>query len=57
MGKHAIRARQTFAEDFTGEKLEHIPQYSFDPYNTQGNIENLVGVAQIPLGSCRADNH
>jgi len=49
-GEDAIRARQKFAEDFTGEKLEHIPQYSFDPYNTQGNIENLAGVAQIPLG-------
>lgn len=49
-GEDAIRARQKFAEKFTGEKLEHIPQYSFDPYNTQGNVENLAGVAQIPLG-------
>jgi len=49
-GEDAIKARQKFVEGFTGEKLEHIPQYSFDAHTLQGNIENFVGVAQIPLG-------
>lgn len=46
----AIKMRQKFVEDFTNTKLEHIPQFSFDPHITQGNIEHLTGVAQIPLG-------
>lgn len=45
-----IRDRQQFIQDFTGAQLEHIPQYSFDPHLTQGNIENFTGVAQVPLG-------
>jgi hydroxymethylglutaryl-CoA reductase (NADPH) len=46
----AIHARQKFVEEYTGEKLEHLPQYSFDPHITMGNIENFTGVAQIPIG-------
>lgn len=45
-----IKKRQAFVEEFTGEKMEHIPHYSFDPHITQGNIENFSGVAQIPIG-------
>lgn len=45
-----IQQRQRFVEEFTGKKLEHIPQYSFDPHVTQGNIEHFTGVAQVPLG-------
>ncbi|GIV61166.1 MAG: hydroxymethylglutaryl-CoA reductase [Rhodothermaceae bacterium] len=45
-----IRARQQFVEQFTGKRLEHVPHYSFDPHITQGNIENFIGVAQIPIG-------
>jgi hydroxymethylglutaryl-CoA reductase (NADPH) len=48
--EQAIRDRQKFVEEYTGEKLEHLPQYSFDPHITQGNIENFTGVAQIPIG-------
>ena len=29
---------------------EHIGSMSFDPEITRGNIENLIGVAQIPMG-------
>ncbi len=46
----AIRARQEFVQAFSGEKMEHLPHYSFDPHTTQGNIENFTGVAQIPIG-------
>ena len=49
-GEDVIKARQEFIEDFAGEKLEHIPHYSFDAHTLQGNIENFAGVAQIPLG-------
>jgi hydroxymethylglutaryl-CoA reductase (NADPH) len=45
-----IRSRQEFVESFTGAKLEHTAQYSFEPQLTQGNIENFTGVAQVPLG-------
>ena len=48
--EEAIRDRQQFVEAYSGEKLEHLPQYSFDPHITQGNIENFTGVAQIPIG-------
>ena len=49
-GDEVIRERQVFVEEFTGQKLKHIPHYSFDPHMLQGNIENFAGVAQIPLG-------
>ena len=48
--EHAIKARQRFAEEFTGAKLKHVPNYSFDPHALQGNVESFIGVAQIPLG-------
>jgi hydroxymethylglutaryl-CoA reductase (NADPH) len=46
----AARARQEFLEDRTGVELEHVPHYSFDPKVTAGNVEQFVGVAQVPLG-------
>jgi len=46
----AIQARQAFAEDFTGARLHHVRQHSFDPHLVQGNCEHFMGVAQIPLG-------
>ena len=45
-----IAARQQYLSEYTGAKLEHITQYSFDPHITQGNIESFVGVAQVPIG-------
>ena len=48
--EEAIRERQEFVEEWTGEKMEHLPQYSFDPHILKGNIENFTGVAQIPIG-------
>jgi hydroxymethylglutaryl-CoA reductase (NADPH) len=46
----SIKKRQDFVESFTGKKLEHVPNYSFDPHILGGNIEHFSGVAQIPLG-------
>ncbi len=45
-----IKQRQKFVEEFTDTNPEHIWQYSIDPNETAGNIENFTGVAQIPLG-------
>jgi hydroxymethylglutaryl-CoA reductase (NADPH) len=45
-----IRSRQKFVEKFTGVKLNHLTNYSFDPHITNGNIENFTGIAQVPIG-------
>jgi hydroxymethylglutaryl-CoA reductase (NADPH) len=45
-----ITERQGFVEQFSGRKLEHISQYSFDPHRAKGNIEHFTGVAQVPIG-------
>ena len=49
-GEEIIKKRQKFVEEFTGQKLEHISHYSFDPNITDGNVEHFSGVAQIPIG-------
>jgi hydroxymethylglutaryl-CoA reductase (NADPH) len=45
-----IRRRQAFVEEFSGKKLQHLPNYSFDPSMTKGNVEAFTGVAQVPVG-------
>ena len=45
-----IKKRQRFVEEFSGAKLEHIKNFSFDPHTLEGNCENFTGVAQIPIG-------
>ncbi|MGZ8376232.1 MAG: hydroxymethylglutaryl-CoA reductase [Gemmatirosa sp.] len=45
-----IAERQCFVEERTGVRPHHIAHYSFDPATTRGNIENFIGVAQVPLG-------
>jgi len=45
-----IESRRHFAEEYGGISLEHVSAFSFDPTTTRGNIENLVGVAQVPIG-------
>jgi hydroxymethylglutaryl-CoA reductase (NADPH) len=49
-GPAAIKSRQDFVEEYTGKKLEHVPNYSFDPNITAGNCEAFIGVAQVPIG-------
>ena len=46
----AIAERHDYLEAETGVDLEHVPEYSFDAARGEGNIENFVGVAQVPLG-------
>ena len=46
----AARRRMAFLTEATGVSPEHIGRYSFDPAVLTGNIENFVGVAQVPVG-------
>jgi len=45
-----IKARQDFIEQQTGCKPSHISHMSIDTATLSGNIENPIGVTQMPLG-------
>ncbi len=42
--------RQGFIKEQTKTAIDHITHSSFDPAMLPGNIENFVGVAQVPIG-------
>src|SRR6476620_9177093 len=42
--------RRQFLLEQTGQPLRHVGKYSFDPAILPGNIENFIGVAQVPVG-------
>lgn len=44
------RDQASARRDFTGTDLTHVGSYSFDPEVLPGNIENFIGVAQVPIG-------
>ena len=46
----AATARRAFANEQTGTALDHVGHYSVDPAALPGNIENFMGVAQVPIG-------
>jgi hydroxymethylglutaryl-CoA reductase (NADPH) len=46
----AARRRLAFLTETTGAAPEHLGRYSFDPAVLDGNIENFIGVAQVPVG-------
>ncbi len=46
----AIADRHAFLEETTDVELEHIPHYSVGTEELEGNIENFIGVAQMPMG-------
>src|SRR5215216_6490767 len=46
----AAQARREFLRERVGASLEHVGSYSFDPSILPGNVEQFVGVAQVPLG-------
>ena len=45
-----LRQRQAFIEENTPARLHHTRQFSFEPEVMAGNIENMFGVAQVPIG-------
>ncbi|MDQ6651032.1 MAG: hydroxymethylglutaryl-CoA reductase [Actinomycetota bacterium] len=46
----AAAKRREFVREQTGAGLEHVSQFSFDPKVLPGNVENFIGVAQVPIG-------
>lgn len=42
--------RRDFASEKTSTSLDNVGHYSIDPATTAGNIENFIGVAQVPMG-------
>jgi hydroxymethylglutaryl-CoA reductase (NADPH) len=42
--------RRDFVKAQTGASLDMVGQYAIDPEVTRGNIENFIGVVQMPLG-------
>jgi hydroxymethylglutaryl-CoA reductase (NADPH) len=42
--------RRAFVAERSGARLEHVGRYSLDPSTVAGNVENFVGVAQVPIG-------
>ena len=42
--------RAEFLREKTGTTLNHVRRASFDPGVLPGNIENFIGVAQVPIG-------
>lgn len=49
-GPDIIAERQRLAREYGGTALEHVASYSLDPGTLPGNIENFIGVAQVPIG-------
>jgi hydroxymethylglutaryl-CoA reductase (NADPH) len=45
-----VARRRTWVEQRCNASLPHIGACSFDPELMRGNIENPIGVAQVPLG-------
>jgi hydroxymethylglutaryl-CoA reductase (NADPH) len=45
-----IAQRQRFITEKTGVELKHVAHSSQDLKNLMGNIENPIGVAQVPIG-------
>jgi hydroxymethylglutaryl-CoA reductase (NADPH) len=43
-------ARRRFLAERTGKQLNHVGQFSVEPSVLPGNIENFIGVAQVPIG-------
>ena len=45
-----IKERQDFIERETGASMAHTSHMSIDPATLSGNVENPIGVTQMPLG-------
>ncbi len=44
------REQAAARREFAGTDLTHVGSFSFDPGVLPGNIENFIGVAQVPIG-------
>ena len=48
--REMAQARRRFVKERTGQALEHVGSFSFDPAMLPGNVEHFMGVAQVPIG-------
>ncbi len=48
--KDAIRQRIEFLQKYSGFEATNLTQSNIDPQLTKGNIENLIGFSQVPIG-------
>jgi hydroxymethylglutaryl-CoA reductase (NADPH) len=48
--REMAEARRRFVKEQTGASLTHVGSFSIDPAALPGNIENFMGVAQVPIG-------
>ncbi|MBA2736098.1 MAG: hydroxymethylglutaryl-CoA reductase, partial [Pyrinomonadaceae bacterium] len=48
--KEIAETRRSFAREQTNVELNHVGRFSFEPNILRGNIENFIGVAQVPIG-------
>ncbi|MEI2643716.1 MAG: hypothetical protein V9G10_15745 [Candidatus Nanopelagicales bacterium] len=48
--REQAQRRREFAHEQTGADLRHVGSFSFEPDVLPGNIENFLGVAQVPIG-------
>lgn len=48
--QEAATERRAFVKEETKVELNHVGEFSFEPSSLQGNIENFIGVAQVPIG-------
>ena len=48
--REMAEARRRFVSEKAGTALDHVGSYSFDPGVLPGNVENFMGVAQVPIG-------
>src|SRR5205085_700802 len=46
----AAERRREFVQERCGASLEHVSSHSFDPSVVSGNVEQFIGVAQVPIG-------
>jgi len=48
--REAAESRRRFIKEQTNGGANHVGRFSFEPQVLQGNIENFIGVAQVPIG-------
>lgn len=45
-----VARRRRWVEERTGSTLDHVGSFSIDSRSMRGNIENPIGIAQVPIG-------
>jgi hydroxymethylglutaryl-CoA reductase (NADPH) len=45
-----VAERRRWVEEKTGARFEHVGHFSIDPEKTTHNVENMIGVCQMPIG-------